>query len=69
MLVALIGTSAQASIPSGMLSGDNPSLAPMLDKTLPAVVNVVVTGKATPQRNNPLFNDPFFRQFFNAPQQ
>ena len=69
MLVALFGTSAQASIPSGMLSGDNPSLAPMLDKTLPAVVNVVVTGKATPRQNNPLFNDPFFRQFFNAPQQ
>ena len=41
MLVALIGTSAQASIPSGMLSGDDPSLALMLDKTLPAVVNVV----------------------------
>lgn len=69
LLLALLGTSAQASIPSGMLSGDNPSLAPMLHKTLPAVVNVVVTGKAQQQPNNPLFNDPFFRQFFNAPQQ
>ncbi|RJS94676.1 DegQ family serine endoprotease [Salinisphaera sp. Q1T1-3] len=69
LILALLGTSAQASIPSGMLSGDNPSLAPMLDKTLPAVVNVVVTGKAQAAPSNPLFNDPFFRQFFNAPQQ
>ncbi|KEZ77365.1 DegQ family serine endoprotease [Salinisphaera hydrothermalis] len=69
LILALLGTSAQASIPSGMLSGDDPSLAPMLDKTLPAVVNVVVTGKAQQAPNNPLFNDPFFRQFFNAPQQ
>lgn len=68
LLLALLASSAQAAIPSGMLSGDDPSLAPMLKKTLPAVVNVVVTGKAQPQRNNPLFNDPFFRQFFNAPQ-
>ncbi|MDA3942776.1 MAG: DegQ family serine endoprotease [Bacteroidetes bacterium] len=68
LLFALLGTSAQAAIPSGMLSGNDPSLAPMLKKTLPAVVNVVVTGKPQPQQMNPLFNDPFFRQFFNAPQ-
>ena len=70
LLLALVGTSAQAAIPSGMLGGDSdsPSLAPMLDKTLPAVVNVVVTGKAERRQNNPLFNDPFFRQFFNAPE-
>lgn len=68
LLLALMTGSAQAAVPSGMLSGDNPSLAPMLKKTLPAVVNVVVTGKAQPRRDNPLFNDPFFRQFFNAPQ-
>ncbi len=69
LILALLGTSAQASIPSSMLSGDQPSLAPMLHKTLPAVVNVVVTGKAQQAPNNPLFNDPFFRQFFNTPQQ
>jgi len=67
LLIALFGTSAQASIPSGMLSGDNPSLHPMLEKVLPAVVNVVVTGEAQEAPDNPLFNDPFFRQFFNIP--
>lgn len=69
LLLALLGTSAQASIPSGMLSGKHPSLHPMLQKVQPSVVNVVVTGKAQQQPDNPLFNDPFFRHFFNAPQQ
>ena len=60
---------AQAAVPSGMLAGDNPSLAPMLDKSLPAVVNVVVTGKPQQMPDNPLFNDPFFRRFFDMPDQ
>lgn len=60
---------AQAAVPSGMLAGDEPSLAPMLDKTLPAVVNVVVTGKPQQMPDNPLFNDPFFRRFFDMPDQ
>ncbi|MES1951250.1 2-alkenal reductase [Salinisphaera sp. S4-8] len=67
LLMAL--SNAQAAIPSGMLSGDNPSLAPMLDKALPAVVNVVVTGKPQQMPDNPLFNDPFFRRFFDMPEQ
>jgi len=65
----LAGTSAQAAVPSGMLGGDNPSLAPMLDDALPAIVNVVVTGKAQQMPDNPLFNDPFFRRFFDMPDQ
>lgn len=71
LILALLGTSAAqaSSIPSSMLSGDNPSLAPMLKNVLPSVVNVVVTGKARKLPSNPLFNDPFFRQFFNSPQQ
>ncbi len=58
---------AQAAVPSGMLEGDNPSLAPMLDDALPAVVNVVVTGEARQAPDHPLFNDPFFRRFFDMP--
>ncbi|GAB3678700.1 DegQ family serine endoprotease [Salinisphaera aquimarina] len=68
-LLLLAAASAQAAVPSGMLAGDSPSLAPMLDKTLPAVVNVVVTGKAQQMPDNPLFNDPFFRRFFDMPDQ
>lgn len=44
-----------------------PSLAPMLEKTTPAVVNIATRG-SEPVSNNPLFDDPFFRQFFNIPQ-
>ncbi len=43
-----------------------PSLAPMLEKTMPAVVNISTT-KAV--RNNPMLNDPFFRHFFQRPGQ
>jgi serine protease Do/serine protease DegQ len=69
LLLAMLGATAQASIPSGMLSGKHPSLHPMLEKVQPAVVNVVVTGQAHQLANNPLFNDPFFRKFFNIPKQ
>jgi serine protease Do/serine protease DegQ len=41
-----------------------PSLAPMLEKTMLAVVNISTT-KAV--RNNPMMNDPFFRHFFQQP--
>ena len=43
-----------------------PSLAPMLDRVTPAVVNIATEGRVTVQQN-PLFSDPFFRRFFNAP--
>ncbi|MAS08831.1 DegQ family serine endoprotease [Salinisphaera sp.] len=68
-LILLAASNAQAAVPSGMLAGDNPSLAPMLDEALPAVVNVVVTGKPQQMPDNPLFNDPFFRRFFDMPDQ
>lgn len=43
-----------------------PSLAPMLEKTTPAVVNIATRG-SVPVSSNPLLDDPFFRQFFNIP--
>ncbi|ROO29196.1 peptidase [Salinisphaera orenii MK-B5] len=69
LLLYSLAASAQAAVPSGMLGGEDPSLAPMLDNALPAVVNVVVTGKAQQMPDNPLFNDPFFRRFFDMPDQ
>jgi serine protease DegQ len=43
-----------------------PSLAPVLEKVTPAVVNISTT---TLNRDieSPLFNDPFFRHFFSIP--
>ena len=42
-----------------------PSLAPMLEQTTPAVVNISTTGSV--QAVNPLAEDPFFRHFFDLP--
>jgi periplasmic serine protease, Do/DeqQ family len=43
-------------------------VAPMLEKVTPAVVNIAVSGRRAVQQN-PLLNDPFFRDFFNIPEQ
>lgn len=45
-----------------------PTLAPMLKKALPAVVNIATSGKVRVEQS-PLFNDPFFRRFFDIPDQ
>ncbi len=44
------------------LPGNVPSLAPMLKKVTPAVVNVTTEGRQQPA--NPFLNDPNFRRFF-----
>lgn len=45
---------------------DLPTLAPMLERTTPAVVNISTTGKVVVR--DPFFDDPFFRRFFDAPE-
>jgi serine protease Do/serine protease DegQ len=45
-----------------------PSLAPMLEAVTPAVVNISTEGRIV-MRRNPLLNDPFFRRFFDIPEQ
>ena len=44
-----------------------PTLAPLLRDVTPAVVNISVA-TMVPQRHNPLFRDPFFRRFFDLPE-
>src|ERR1700728_2316381 len=46
-----------------------PSLAPMVKRVSPAVVNIATRGtiKDSPGQRNPLLDDPFFRRFFDAP--
>lgn len=54
---------------TGYLAGQAlPSLAPMLEKSMPAVVNISTT-KNIQTKENPLLRDPFFRHFFQLPQQ
>lgn len=43
-----------------------PTLAPMLERVTPAVVNIATRG-AVRARDNPLMLDPFFRRFFGIP--
>lgn len=51
-------------------SGDTAtaSLAPMLERSMPAVVNISTT-KHIEVMENPLLQDPFFRHFFQIPDQ
>jgi len=60
----LFSWSAHAALP---LSGV-PTLAPMLVEVTPAVVNISIQSRAAIEEN-PLFRDPFFKRFFNLPDQ
>ena len=53
--------------PSLPISGGIPSLAPMLKPVMPAVVNISVKGSV--EVRNPLMEDPFFRRFFDVPEE
>jgi serine protease Do len=68
--VTLLTQVAVAALPLPWLDDDNqmPTLAPMLDQSKPAVVNIATRSEVRIQ-DNPLLNDPFFRRFFNLPQQ
>ena len=56
------GTTAVAEAPV-------PSLAPMIKRVSPAVVNIGIRGTVKEQGGprNPLLDDPFFRRFFDVP--
>lgn len=46
-----------------------PSLAPIVKKASPAVVNISTRGTVAEKAGrNPLFDDPFFKRFFDAPE-
>ncbi len=46
----------------------NPTFAPLLERVRPAVVNVAVASAApSAAERNPLLDDPFFRRFFELP--
>jgi hypothetical protein len=59
---------AAAQLPAEVDGQPVPSLAPMLKRTAPGVVNISTRGRVQMQQN-PMFNDPFFRRFFQMPDQ
>src|SRR5579863_6725482 len=67
---AMIFHPAHAALPSPLTdAAPMPSLAPMVKRVSPAVVNIATRGtiKEQPGQRNPLLDDPFFRRFFDAP--
>jgi serine protease Do/serine protease DegQ len=68
-VLAFVAGGAAAQIPSGTPLRDGlPTLAPILEKVTPAVVNIAVLQRS-PEEQNPLMRDPFFRRFFGVPGQ
>ncbi len=62
-----VNAAAQNAIPT---RDGIPTLAPLVEKVVPGVVNIAVKAKVEVSADNPLFNDPMFRRFFgdkNAP--
>jgi len=65
--IAITQTVAAGTLPVAVDGQTLPSLAPMLEKTTPAVVNISTKTRARVE--SPLLSDPFFRHFFNIPDQ
>ncbi len=63
---SLLFTLSAGGLPASVDGEPLPSLAPMLEKTTIAVVNISTRGSV--RTANPLFEDPFFRHFFDMPQ-
>jgi Do/DeqQ family serine protease len=65
--LALSMCAALSQIPAGAPVRDGlPTLAPVLEKVTPAVVNIAVLQRS-PEEQNPMLRDPFFRRFFGLP--
>ena len=70
LALVLIAMSAPtvAALPEAVSETPLPSLAPMIKKVSPAVVNIATRGTIRERgRPNPLLDDPFFRRFFDVP--
>jgi Do/DeqQ family serine protease len=66
--MALAAAAAPAGIPPALGDTPLPSLAPMIRKVSPAVVNVATRGTIRERgTDNPLLQDPFFRRYFDLP--
>jgi S1-C subfamily serine protease len=70
LLAALLSFTAAVSTeapPANAQTLSMPTLAPLVRRVAPAVVSIAIKGRVAMEQN-PLFNDPFFRQFFGIPQ-
>jgi Do/DeqQ family serine protease len=68
LCLALLAPCAPAAIPVPLDAKGIPTLAPMLARVTPAVVNISVLSR-DPAESNPMLRDPFFRRFFDIPEE
>jgi len=68
LVYALLAPAAGAALPVALEGQPLPTLAPMLDQVTPAVLNIATRGHVAVEQN-PLLSDPFFRRYFNIPEQ
>jgi serine protease Do/serine protease DegQ len=66
-MLVLFCAPLHAALPASVDGQQLPSLAPMLERVTPAVVNIATRGKSRRRYELPLPNDPFFRRFFDVP--
>ncbi|HEY6483923.1 MAG TPA: DegQ family serine endoprotease [Steroidobacteraceae bacterium] len=69
LALAVVSLPVRSGIPPAVGDTPVPSLSPMIKKVSPAIVNIATRGtvhEKGPQ--NPLLDDPFFRRFFDVPQ-
>ncbi len=64
-LLVLAGANALAALPPALDPQALPSLAPMVERVTPAVVNIA--SRTHVAVRNPYFDDPIFRRFFGLP--
>lgn len=70
LILVLAAPLARSALPQAVGETPVPTLAPMIKRVSPAVVNIATRGtvkERSPQ--NPLLEDPFFRRFFDIPNQ
>ena len=67
-LTAAVPLPVPAALPATVEDQPLPTLAPMLERATPAVINIATESRVA-LRRNPLLDDPFFRRFFNVPDQ
>lgn len=66
LVARLVPLGWSSSTPLSSSSAPVGSLAPLVQKTAPSVVNVAVM-QPSPAEQNPLLQDPFFRRYFGVP--
>lgn len=65
LLFVTCAVPASAALPMRMPDGEVPTLAPVMERVTPTVVNIATFTNV--EVRNPLLNDPFFRRFFDMP--